>query len=114
MKHDADLPICIPASLVAPMVKNLPAMQEAWVQPLGWGDPLGRQRQPTPGFWPGESHGQRSLVGYRTQGRKELDATVPLRSQARHMYLFDLENCCCYYYRPQLTGVMSPTCVLMC
>jgi len=42
MKHDADLPICIPASLVAPMVKNLPAMQEAWVQPLGWGDPLGK------------------------------------------------------------------------
>ena len=22
------------------MVKNLPAMQETWVQSLGWGDPL--------------------------------------------------------------------------
>ena len=22
------------------MVKNLPAMQETWVQPLGWEDPL--------------------------------------------------------------------------
>ena len=28
------------SSLVAQMVKNLPAMQETWVQPLGWEDPL--------------------------------------------------------------------------
>ena len=28
------------ASLVAKMVKNLPAMQEIWVQPLGWEDLL--------------------------------------------------------------------------
>ena len=28
------------ASLVAQMVKNLPAMWETWVQSLGWGDPL--------------------------------------------------------------------------
>ena len=28
------------ASLVAQMVKNLPAMQETWVQSLGWEDAL--------------------------------------------------------------------------
>ena len=28
------------ASLVAQMVKNLPAMQETWVQSLDWEDPL--------------------------------------------------------------------------
>ena len=28
------------ASLVAQLVKNLPAMQETWVQSLGWKDPL--------------------------------------------------------------------------
>ena len=28
------------ASLVAQMVKHLPAMQETWVQSLGWEDPL--------------------------------------------------------------------------
>ena len=28
------------ASLVAQMVKNLPTMQETWVQSLGWEDPL--------------------------------------------------------------------------
>ena len=27
-------------SLVAQLVKNLPAMQETWVRPLGWEDPL--------------------------------------------------------------------------
>ena len=27
-------------SLVAQMVKHLPAMQETWVQSLGWEDPL--------------------------------------------------------------------------
>ena len=28
------------ASLVAQMIKNLPAMWETWVQSLGWEDPL--------------------------------------------------------------------------
>ena len=30
-------------SLVAQMVKNLPAMQETWVQSLGWKDPLEKE-----------------------------------------------------------------------
>ena len=29
-------------------------------------------------FWPGEFHGQRSLVEYSPQGRKELDMTEQL------------------------------------
>ena len=28
------------ASLVAQMIKNVPAMWETWVRPLGWEDPL--------------------------------------------------------------------------
>ncbi|XP_070322053.1 coiled-coil domain-containing protein 191 isoform X10 [Odocoileus virginianus] len=48
----------------AQLVKNLPAMQETWVQFLGWEDPPERKWQPTPLFLPGESHGQRSLAGY--------------------------------------------------
>ena len=31
---------CYWASLVVQLVKNLPAMQETWVQSLGWEDPL--------------------------------------------------------------------------
>ena len=34
-----------------------------------------RKWQPTPVFLPGESHGQRSLVGYKPWGRKESDTT---------------------------------------
>ena len=44
------------ASLIAQLVKNLPAMQETWVQSLGWEDPLEKGKAPTPGFWPGEFH----------------------------------------------------------
>ena len=47
-----------------------------WVQSLSWGDsPGGRARQPTPVFLYGESHGQRSLVGYSLQGHQESDTT---------------------------------------
>ena len=65
-------------SLVAQMVKSLPAMQETRVRSLGWEDPLKRKQQPTPVFLPGESHGQRSLAGYSPQGRKESDMTEQL------------------------------------
>ena len=37
--------------------------------------PWRREWQPSPVFWPGESHGQRSLTGYSPWGRKELDTT---------------------------------------
>ena len=41
------------ASLVAQLVKNLPAMRETWVRSLGWEDPWRRERLPTPVSWPG-------------------------------------------------------------
>ena len=41
-------------------VKNLPVMQEMWVQSLGQEVPLRRAWQPTPVFLPGEFHGQRA------------------------------------------------------
>ena len=66
------------ASLVAQMVKNLPAMWEIQVQSLGWEDPLEKKWQPTPVFLPGEFHGQRRLVGYSPWGRKESDMTEQL------------------------------------
>ena len=57
------------------MVKHQPTMRETRVQSLGREDPLEKEMQPTPIFLPGESHGQRSLVGYRPEGRKESDTT---------------------------------------
>ena len=46
----------------------------AWVRKIPWR----REWQPTPAFWPGESHGQRSLAGYSPQGRKDWDVTEHL------------------------------------
>ena len=34
------------ASLVVQLVKNLPGMQETWVQSLGWEDPLEKGKAP--------------------------------------------------------------------
>ena len=50
------------------MVKNPPAMQVPWR----------REWLSTPVFLPGESHRQRSLVGYSSLGRKESDKTEQL------------------------------------
>ena len=66
------------AFLVAQMVKNLPAVQKTQVLSLGWEDPLERKWQSTSVFSPGESNGQRSLVGYSPWGRKESDMTERL------------------------------------
>ena len=52
------------ASLIAQLVKNLPAMQETWVQFLGQEDPLEKEMATHSSILPGESHGQRSLAGY--------------------------------------------------
>ena len=53
------------------MVKNLSAMQETWVQFLGWEDPLEEEWQHTPVFLSRETHGQRILVGYIPWDHKE-------------------------------------------
>ena len=47
----------------------------AQVQALGGEDPGKRAWHPTPVFLPGESHGQRSLVGCSPWGHKESDTT---------------------------------------
>ena len=59
---------------VAQMVKNLPAMWETWVGKIPWR----REWQPTPVFLPGESHEQRSLVGYNPWDLRESDTTEQL------------------------------------
>ena len=53
-------------------------MQETQVQSLVGKMPWRREWQPTPVLLPGESHGQKSLVGYSPCGRKESDMTEQL------------------------------------
>ena len=42
---------------------------DPWVGKIFWR----REQLPTPVFWPGEFHGQRSVAGFSPWGRKELD-----------------------------------------
>ena len=59
------------------------SMQKTWVRSLGQEYPRRRKWQPTPVFLPGESHGQRSQVGYSPWGCKELDMTEQLSTACR-------------------------------
>ena len=61
---------------MAQTVKNLPAVPgfDPWVRKIPWR----REWLPTPVFLPGESHGQRSLVGDSPWGRKESDMSEQL------------------------------------
>ena len=52
----AGLPCYQWASLMAQLIKNLPALQETWVWPLGWEDSPEKGKA----FWPGEFHGLNS------------------------------------------------------
>ena len=67
------------ASQVVLVVKNLPAnagdIRDPGSIPGSGGSPGGRAWQPTPVFLPGECHGQRNLVGYSPQDRRESDTT---------------------------------------
>ena len=89
------------ASRVAQMVKHLPAMQETWVQSLGQEEPLEKEWQPTPVFWPGKSHGQKSLVGYSPWGPIEMDTTEQLTHTHTHTHnrstpdIFQIINLLC-------------------
>ena len=67
------------------VVKNPPVNAgEAGLIPGLGRFPRRRKWQPPPVFLPGESHGQRTLVGYGPQGHRELDTTerVNKRDQA--------------------------------
>ena len=50
-----------------------------WVRKIPWR----RKWQPTPVFWPGKSHGQRSLVGYSPWGHKRVRHDLATKQQRR-------------------------------
>ena len=73
------------ASLVAQLVKNLPAMQETPVWSLGWEDPLekGMATHSSIFAW------RRSLVGYSPWGHKKSDTTEQLSTmQTNELQLY--------------------------
>ena len=52
-----------------------------------------RKWQPTPVFLPGESHGQRSLMGYSSWGHKETDTTEQLSTHTQEATVYGSQVC---------------------
>ena len=78
-------------SLVAQTAKNLPAVQETQVQSLVQEDPLEKgMATHSCIFLSGVFHGQRSLGGYSSWGRKELDTTEQLTTY--HCFKAEIES----------------------
>ena len=67
-------------------------MQETWVQSLGQEDPLEKEMTTHPVFLPGESHGQRCLLGYSPWGHKESDTTSLSLSLSLSIHISEVDN----------------------
>ena len=59
------------ASLVAQLVKNLPAMRETWIQSLGWGDPLEKRKATHSSILAWRIHGLYSPWGHKESNTTE-------------------------------------------
>ena len=73
---------------------------DPWVGKIPWR----REWQPSPGLFPGESHGQRNLAGYSLQGCTESDMTERDLTRVHahththtHIYLFKLFSMIGFY-----------------
>ena len=78
---------------MAQIVKNPPASQETWIQ-----DPLEEGMTTHPVFLPGESHGQRSLVGYSLWDHKESDMTERLTHTEPWQFAFLITTLSHFYF----------------
>jgi len=71
------------------VVKNLPAVQETWIQSLGQEDPPEEEMATHSSILAEESHRQRSLVGYSPWGHNESDST---NHSCMHIQTMSLES----------------------
>ena len=63
------------ASLVAQLVKNLPAVQESWIQSLGRENPLEKKMATHSSIFAWKILGAEELCGLQSMGSQELDRT---------------------------------------
>ena len=80
----------IPGLPGGPVVKNLPAKQQMQVQgfdPWVGKIPWRRKWRPTPVFFPGKSHRQRSLMGYNPWGGKQSDTNDRVNHRKQQMII---------------------------
>ena len=83
---------------MAQTVRNVLAIQETWVQSLGWEDSLRREWLPTPAFLHGKFHGQRSQAGYSPWDHRESDMTEKLTLFPHHDFEIHLSYCMCQQF----------------
>ena len=84
------------ASLVAQLVKNLPAVWETWVRKIPWR----RKRLPTPVFWPREFHRRYSPWGHKELGTTEWLSTAQPVDRSHFLlcsFLHALERRCIWW-----------------
>ena len=67
---------------MAPTVKNLPAVLEMWVQSLHQVDSLEKRMAMHSRFFPGKSHGQRSVAGSSPWGLQKSRTLLSDRTTA--------------------------------
>ena len=74
------------------MVKNLPAVQETWVQSLGWEDPLEKGMATHSSVLTWRSPWTEETGGYSLWGCKGLDMTERLTVSPFTLYLSQAES----------------------
>ena len=105
-------------SLVAQLVKNLPAMRETWVWSLGWEDPWKRERLPTPVFWPEEFHRLYSPWARKESGTlSNFHFYFPSNSipicLCLHLFSFHVSTFLSWVQRPRMVA-LRPACNASC
>ena len=68
--------------------KESTCLMKTWIQPLGWEDPLEEYMRSI--FFPGEFHGQRSLVGDSPWGHKESGTAWQLMHHLVFLHIYSL------------------------
>ena len=79
-------------SLVAQMVKNLPAMWETWVRSLGWEDPLEGGIATHSNILAGRIHMDRGAGQATIHGVKESDMTEQLSTAQPCIHINNIKN----------------------
>ena len=77
---DSPSPTYLWASLVAQLIKNLPAMQESWVRSLGWEDSPGEGKG-----YPLQYSGLENSIDCMVHGAAESDTTEQLSLHFNHL-----------------------------
>ena len=88
-------PLCLRDSLLAQSVKNLPAVQETWVQFLGGEDPLEKEMATHSSILAWRIPCAEEPGGLQSMGSQEWDMTERL-SLLLLLLLYALEFFCCY------------------